>query len=316
MRRQPRSRPAKIVPGAESLERAARKLEPVASPDPFEALEDIRLGKELKGVLEPTFAVLGATLEDELLKDAFDQEACSNVTVARGTAILFYLISVPRFILSDHKKKNRNAIMGLKSLFRPDSRIFLFSENEPYLRYAYATMFQNEWAPEVTVQFVPWDFISDLEDAAEVQRPAMIKHVLGDDTFARPSPSLDLLADDDRQFLVEYMRDQAQLNEDYFKNLVTAMALPPEFRGETGTLWTGDLTVTAQRLLEWTFLKEWFPAGTERSDYTVAGALLEQLTHQMGGDKPKRVGQIVIAHGLIRDQQAISSMRERLALDD
>lgn len=314
--RQARVRPAQVLPGADRLERVGRSLQSVATPDPAEALDDIRLGKKLEGILAPTFGVLGATLEHERLKDEFDEEASSQVTVARGTALRLYFIKVPRFILTDPKKKNRNAIMGLKSLFKKDSRVFMFSENEPYLRFAFEMMFENEWAPEVVVQFIPWGFVSELEEAAEVQRPAMVKHRLGEPTFARANATLESLGEDNREFLVEYMRDQARVASDYFKNIVVAMALPAEFGAEVGGGWTGDLTADARRLLDWAFMKQWFPADSERADYTVAGALLELLTHQTGGDKAKRVGRIVIEHGLIRNQTCLDDLRSRLALTD
>jgi hypothetical protein len=314
--RRARARPATVAPGAEVVERAARRLQSVASPDPFETLGDIRLGSSLTKTLAPTFQALGVTLEDAELRDQFDEDAVSRVTVARGAAEPFYLVRLERFILSDLKKKNRNAIIGLKSLFGEGSRVFMFSEGEPYLRFAYEIMFEQEWAPEVIVRFIPWGFVEDLQNVAEVQRLAMIKHRLGEDVFARPNPSLDALTAIDRKFLVEYMRDQARLNHEYFANTVRAMALPAEFDAELAGRWQGDASADARLLLEWTFTKQWFPANTERADYTVAGALLEQLTRQTGGDPAQRVGRILIQHALIRDQQCIRALRDRLKLND
>jgi hypothetical protein len=314
--RQARSRPANVVPGADVLERTGRRLQSVALPDPFEALEDIRIGKTLEKVLVPIFSVLGVTLEDEQLVDSFDKDAGSHVTAARGTAAPLYVINVPRFVISDPKTRNRSAILSLKSLFKGGSRVVLFSEGEPHLRYAYDIMFKEEWAPEVSVRFVSWEFVKEIRDAAEVERPKMVKFVLGDETFAPQNPSIEALGPNDRRFLTEYMRDQAEVNQAYFDNLVLALELPSEFRSEVAGPWTGDSAANARRLLEWSFKKQWYPEGSGRAGYTVAGALLEELSRQTGGDKAKRVGQLVIDHGLIREQRSLDALRRELALND
>jgi hypothetical protein len=177
-------------------------------------------------------------------------------------------------------------------------------------------MFKEEWAPEVSVRFVSWEFVKELRDAAEVERPKMVKFVLGDETFAPQNPSIEALGPNDRRFLTEYMRDQAEVNQAYFDNLVLALELPSEFRSEVAGPWTGDSAANARRLLEWSFKKQWYPEGSGRAGYTVAGALLEELSRQTGGDKAKRVGQLVIDHGLIREQRSLDALRRELALND
>jgi hypothetical protein len=144
----------------------------------------------------------------------------------------------------------------------------------------------------------------------------MVKFVLGDETFAPQNPSIEALGPNDRRFLTEYMRDQAEVNQAYFDNLVLALELPSEFRSEVAGPWTGDSAANARRLLEWSFKKQWYPEGSGRAGYTVAGALLEELSRQTGGDKAKRVGQLVIDHGLIREQRSLDALRRELALND
>lgn len=116
----------------------------------------------------------------------------------------------------------------------------------------------------------------------------------------------------DRERLVRALSEQAlgapQGPTHYYRSLVAAADLPPQFRGQIAGAWSGDATADARSLVNWASVKGVNPADPR---YATLGSLLLPFLEGVGADQRAETVALIVVHRLVRDDSLLTHFRAR-----
>ena len=155
-------------------------------------------------------------------------------------------------------------------------------------------------SPEVTTQNVCYLLI-DLKASYFIAKQSFngkkfkekVKELLQDksppiqvDNALNEQVSIYGLGTEDREYLLNTLARLATSNpsgaKNYFRDVVRRLSLPPSWEGKISDVWTGGTNEDARILINWLEQRKDYPKSFSKQDYTILGAMVENLLEDSG----------------------------------
>lgn len=155
------------------------------------------------------------------------------------------------------------------------------------------------------------------QDFDRIKFKAKIKELLRetppptqDDSTRTEEISIYGLGTEDRECLVNTLARLATAHPigaiNYFRDVVRRLSLPQSWENNISDIWTGDANGDARMLINWLEQRKDFPSSCFKQDYTILGAMIENLLKDSGD---RKLLEIIQRYKLITNKDKLEALK-------